>query len=102
MAAPDIADQPIQLARDHADQFGARHPPGIVRAACDWTLAVVFRPGHRDHLPMVGRAGDGRSVYALQPFGLKAADAPSFERYDENFDPRTGNGGLEIWVPVRE
>ena len=34
--------------------------------------------------------------------GMKAADAPSFERYDEKFDPSTGNGGLEIWIPVRE
>jgi AraC family transcriptional regulator len=34
--------------------------------------------------------------------GMKAADAPSFERYDEQFDPATGNGGLEIWVPVKE
>ena len=33
---------------------------------------------------------------------MKAADAPSFERYDEKFDPSTGNGGLEIWVPVRD
>jgi AraC family transcriptional regulator len=30
------------------------------------------------------------------------ADAPSFERYDEKFDPSTGNGGLEFWVPVKE
>jgi AraC family transcriptional regulator len=29
-------------------------------------------------------------------------DAPNFERYDEKFDPATGNGGLEIWVPVRD
>jgi AraC family transcriptional regulator len=28
------------------------------------------------------------------------ADAPNFERYEETFDPATGNGGLEIWVPV--
>jgi len=28
------------------------------------------------------------------------ADAPTFERYDEKFDPATGNGGLEIWVPI--
>jgi len=27
-------------------------------------------------------------------------DAPNFERYDERFDPLTGNGGFEIWVPV--
>jgi predicted transcriptional regulator YdeE len=24
-----------------------------------------------------------------------------FERYDENFDPSTGLGGLDIWVPIR-
>ena len=34
--------------------------------------------------------------------GMKAADAPNFERYDEKFDPLTGNGGLEIWIPVRD
>jgi AraC family transcriptional regulator len=32
--------------------------------------------------------------------GVTAADAPVFERYDEKFDPRTGLGGLEIWVPI--
>jgi AraC family transcriptional regulator len=34
--------------------------------------------------------------------GFKAADAPNFERYDGKFDPATGDGGLEIWIPVRE
>ena len=33
---------------------------------------------------------------------LKVADAPNFERYDDKFDPATGNGGLEIWVPVKD
>ncbi len=28
-------------------------------------------------------------------------DAPMFELYDEKFDPRTGLGGLEIWIPVK-
>jgi AraC family transcriptional regulator len=35
-------------------------------------------------------------------FRTEAADAPFFERYDENFDPLTGNGGLEIWIAVKE
>jgi AraC family transcriptional regulator len=30
----------------------------------------------------------------------RMADAPLFERYDERFDPRTGMGGFEIWIPV--
>ena len=32
----------------------------------------------------------------------KAADAPGFERYDENFNPHTGLGGFEIWIPVKK
>jgi AraC family transcriptional regulator len=33
--------------------------------------------------------------------GLSPADAPVFERYDDRFDARTGQGGFEIWVPVK-
>jgi len=32
---------------------------------------------------------------------LEVIDAPDFERYDSRFDPVTGEGGFEIWVPVR-
>jgi AraC family transcriptional regulator len=32
---------------------------------------------------------------------FRSADAPPFERYDERFDPRTGTGGFEIWIPVK-
>lgn len=31
----------------------------------------------------------------------KVADAPNFEHYGPEFDPRTGNGGLEIWIPIK-
>lgn len=30
----------------------------------------------------------------------EASDAPSFERYSEEFCPDTGVGGMEIWVPL--
>lgn len=33
--------------------------------------------------------------------GHKMADAPLFERYGPEFDPATGNGGLEIWIPLK-
>jgi len=33
--------------------------------------------------------------------GHRVADAPAFERYGETFDPVTGNGGFEIWIPIR-
>lgn len=32
----------------------------------------------------------------------RAGEAPDFfERYSEDFDPRTGMGGMEIWIPVK-
>jgi AraC family transcriptional regulator len=57
---------------------------------------------HRDHISAIRRTTNTIWNQWLPASGLKAADAPSFERYDENFDPLTGNGGLEIWVPVRD
>ena len=38
--------------------------------------------------------------HALSDSGHKATDGPAFERYGKAFDPRTGGGGLEIWVPI--
>ena len=57
---------------------------------------------HKDHISTIRRTVNTIWNQWLPASGLKAADAPSFERYDENFDPLTGNGGLEIWVPIRE
>jgi AraC family transcriptional regulator len=57
---------------------------------------------HRDHISTIRRTINTIWNQWLPASGLKAADAPNFERYDENFDSLTGNGGLEIWVPVRE
>jgi AraC family transcriptional regulator len=40
--------------------------------------------------------------HALPAAGLAAGDMPDvLERYGESFDPRTGNGGFEIWVPAK-
>jgi AraC family transcriptional regulator len=37
----------------------------------------------------------------LAESGHDTADAPNFERYGENFDPRSGTGGVEIWLPLK-
>jgi AraC family transcriptional regulator len=57
---------------------------------------------HKDHISTIRRTVNTIWNHWLPASGLKAADAPSFERYDENFDPLTGNGGLEIWIPVKD
>jgi AraC family transcriptional regulator len=57
---------------------------------------------HREHVSTVRRTINTIWNQWLPSSGFKFADAPNFERYDENFDPVTGNGGFEIWIPVRE
>lgn len=47
-----------------------------------------------------------KTVYTIWNRWLPEADvshveAPDFERYDDRFDPRTGEGDVEIWIPVR-
>jgi AraC family transcriptional regulator len=37
----------------------------------------------------------------LPQSGQAIADAPFFERYDDNFDPGSGLGGIEIWLPLK-
>jgi AraC family transcriptional regulator len=57
---------------------------------------------HAGHVASIRRTVNTIWNQWLPASGLKAADAPNFERYGETFDPATGNGGFEIWVPVRE
>ena len=61
---------------------------------------VVFT--HSEHISTIRRTVSAIWNQWLPQSGLKVADAPNFERYDEKFDPATGNGGLEIWVPVKD
>jgi AraC family transcriptional regulator len=61
---------------------------------------LVF--SHTDHISTIRRTVNTIWNRWLPQSGLTVADAPNFERYDEKFDATTGNGGLEIWVPVKE
>jgi len=61
---------------------------------------VVFT--HGEHVASIRRTVNTIWNHWLPASGFKVADAPNFERYDEKFDPATGNGGFEIWVPIRE
>jgi AraC family transcriptional regulator len=56
---------------------------------------------HTDHISTIRRTISAVWNHWLPASGHKLADAPSFERYDEKFDSVTGNGGLEIWVPIK-
>jgi len=56
---------------------------------------------HRDHIATIQSSWQAIWDHALTDARLEAKDAPAFERYGKQFDPRTGLGGCELWVPVR-
>ena len=56
---------------------------------------------HKGHVTSITMMWNTILTHALPQQGLTMADAPDFERYGEAFDPRTGAGEFEIWVPVR-
>ena len=49
-------------------------------------LNDTYRPILDEWLPASGRA---------------MADAPQLETYNDAFDPRTGDGGIKIWIPLK-
>ncbi|PCE23155.1 AraC family transcriptional regulator [Paraburkholderia acidicola] len=56
---------------------------------------------HREHVSTIRRTWSTIWNTWLPESGHAPADAPSFERYDEAFDPVSGMGGFEIWLPLK-
>jgi AraC family transcriptional regulator len=56
---------------------------------------------HRDHISTIRSTMMTIWGKYLPESGHEVADAPNFERYGPEFDPRTGNGGLEVWIPIK-
>jgi AraC family transcriptional regulator len=59
---------------------------------------------HREHVSKLHLTCEMISEW-LPTSGYEAARSPGapdfFERYIEDFDPRTGMGGIEVWVPIK-
>jgi AraC family transcriptional regulator len=55
---------------------------------------------HRDHVSTIRRTITTIWNTWLPASGHVVADAPDFEHYGEEFDPRAGTGGLKIWIPI--
>jgi AraC family transcriptional regulator len=60
---------------------------------------------HRDHMSKLSKTIGGIFYKWLPESGCVAggdAETPAFlERYNEEFDPRTGMGGMEVWIPLK-
>jgi AraC family transcriptional regulator len=74
-------------------------PPELGRVRIPAQRYAVF--SHDDHISTIRRTVNTIWNKWLPESGHKVADAPNFERYGEAFDLRTGNGGLEIWIPIK-
>jgi AraC family transcriptional regulator len=59
---------------------------------------LVFR--HRGHVSAIYGTWLAIMDHWLPASGHRIANAPSFERYGEDFDPRAGTGEMEIWIPI--
>jgi AraC family transcriptional regulator len=74
-------------------------PTGFSRVRIGAQKYVVF--AHREHISTIRRTINTIWSKWLPESGHEVADAPSFERYGEEFNPQTGMGGLEIWIPIK-
>lgn len=70
-------------------------------------FATVRIPGrryavftHEGHISAIRATWEAIFRQGLPSLDSHIADAPDFERYDRRFDPQTGSGIVEIWVPL--
>lgn len=73
-------------------------PDDFVRLRIPAQRYAVFQ--HREHVSAIRSTCVAIWNRWLPESGHKAVDAPFFERYGAAFDPRTGMGGAEIWIPI--
>jgi AraC family transcriptional regulator len=57
---------------------------------------------HRDHVSTIGATYSAILDHWLPEHGKTAGNGASLERHLDSFDPRTGLGGVEIWMPLEE
>lgn len=55
---------------------------------------------HAGHVALIRGTYEGIWNSALAAYGWTLADQPVLESHRTDFDARTGEGGIEIWVPV--
>ncbi|MFA1621446.1 GyrI-like domain-containing protein [Rhizobium mongolense] len=76
-------------------------PEGFTTLKVPGQRYAVFT--HRGHVSAIAATMHHIFGTWLPASGLKHAEMPDmFERYDERFDPHTGMGITEIWIPVKE
>ena len=76
----------------------AAAPSGLIQLRIPAHRYAVFE--HREHVSTLWQTYRAIWDEWLPAHGMTSADAPSIERHKETFDPRTGNGGVDVWIPI--
>jgi AraC family transcriptional regulator len=120
--APHIGKIPGQVGRvAYGLCFNALSPEGIDYLAGVEVSSSSGLPGefsvatvpaqkyavfsHREHVSKLRETLDAIHKWlpgsSLEPAGGTAGAPDFFERYSEEFEPRTGMGGMEVWIPIK-
>lgn len=75
-------------------------PPHLARLAIPAQRYAVFR--HTGHVSTIDQTYEAILDDWLPAAGRTLADGPSLEWHASAFDPATGEGGLELWLPVAD
>jgi len=75
------------------------NPRELVQLSIPAQTYAVFQ--HREHVSKIPSTYSAILNSWLPNNNRLAADGPTLERHLETFDPRTGFGGVEIWIPLK-
>ena len=93
----DDEGQFLYMCGAEVHRFGER-PRDLLPLEIPPRQYAVFE--HRGHVSTIYETY--RSIWneAMPATGRAVADAPVIERHNPTFDPRTGEGGLTLWIPL--
>ena len=63
-------------------------------------IYAVF--SHTEHISTIGHTWMAIFSEWLPASGCTLEEEPNFEVYTDHFDPRSGTGLVEIWIPLKE
>ena len=95
--SPDDEGQFLYMCGAEVHRFGER-PRDLLPLEIPPRQYVVFE--HHGHVSTIYETY--RSIWneVMPATGRAVADAPVIERHNPTFDPRTGEGGLTLWIPL--
>jgi AraC family transcriptional regulator len=74
-------------------------PKNCIKLTLRPATYIVF--AHDGHVTQIRETYEAIWNNWFPKSGKTPAEAPGFERHNDTFDPRTGRGGVTIWIPIR-